>query len=161
MAPVFGHAANLGRAGENVTIHNLGSIRAVEALDKRILCRLSWLDVRQFHAVPPGPVPQGDADELGAVAQAKVSWCAANVHQFIQSTDDPCQRQAGVDLDLHALAVEVVVDIEGPEAPARRSAPAMKSSDHVSLAAAGISSRSRAVRRRFLVRRSGLSLSAV
>lgn len=42
VTPVFGHAANLGQAGEHVTVQHLGTIRAVEALDQCVLSRFPW-----------------------------------------------------------------------------------------------------------------------
>ena len=56
---------------------------------------------------------------VGAVVQAQATRRATDLDQFVQGTDHPAGRQAGVDFDLHRFAVEVVVDVERTEPSAR------------------------------------------
>ena len=44
----------------------------VEALDKRILHRLAWIDEVQRHAIPVGPLIHDLTDELRSVSISKV-----------------------------------------------------------------------------------------
>jgi hypothetical protein len=55
-------------------------------------------------------------DELRPVVHADGQRRTAHLDQLGQRADDPCCRQAGVDLDAQGLAVELVDDVEGPEA---------------------------------------------
>lgn len=44
LAPIFEHLLHFVHAVEDVTIEHLGSHRAIEAFDQRVLCRLAGLD---------------------------------------------------------------------------------------------------------------------
>ena len=82
-----------------------------------VLGRLARLDVQQLDTMLLSPLLQRSADELRAVVQAQALGCTAQFHQLVQRPDYPQGRQAGVDLDPQRLAVEIVVDVEGAEAP--------------------------------------------
>lgn len=69
VAPVLGHAANLGKAGEHIAVQHFGAVGTVEAFDVGVLGRLAGLDVDQIDAVAVGPALQCRADELGTVVQ--------------------------------------------------------------------------------------------
>lgn len=116
--PVGGHAADFVQAGEDVAIEYLGSQGSVESLDVGVLGGLSRLDVDELDAALSGPLLQELANQLRSVVQAQSLRCPANLDQFVQRPDHSKGRQAGVDLDTQGLPVEIVDDVEGPEAPA-------------------------------------------
>lgn len=119
VTPVLGHTADLVQGGEHVSIQHLGPEGAVEAFDVGVLGWLARLDMDQGDAMPLRPLLEGGTDELRTVVQAQPFRGAAQFHQLLQRTDDPRRGQAAVDFDLHRFTVEVVVDVEGPEAAPR------------------------------------------
>lgn len=118
MLPVFGHSADLAEILEDVTVEDFGPEGPVEPLNLGILSWLAKLDVDERDPVSGCPVLQGLADELRPIVETQALRLAECFDQFVERADDAAGRQAGVDLDPQRFAVEVVVDVEGPEPPA-------------------------------------------
>lgn len=119
VSPVLGHPPDFVQTGEDIAVEYLGTQRTVEAFYQCVLRGLAGLDMHEFDAMPFGPVAQSSAGELRAVVQAKPARRASQFDQSVERTDHACRRQAGVDLDLQAFAIEVVGDVEGAEATPR------------------------------------------
>ena len=117
MAPVLEHVAHLVHAVEDVAVEHLGSYRAVEAFDQRVLCRLTRLDEAQLDQVLLCPLRERMTDQLGAVVEPQALWFATKFDQLIKRANHTAGRQAGVDLDPQRLAAEVIDDVEGAETP--------------------------------------------
>jgi len=119
MPPVFGHSANVVEGLEDVAVEDFGPEGSIESLDVGVLGRFARLDVDERNAVTGRPVLQGLADEFRPVVEPQALRLAAGLDQFVERTDDPGGRQAGVDLDPQRFAVEVVVDVEDPKTSTR------------------------------------------
>ena len=65
------------------------------------------------------PFRQCMCDELRVVVQSNREQCIAHLHQLVESQDDARRRQAGVHLYAQGYSVELIDDVEGPEAPTR------------------------------------------
>lgn len=114
--PVGRHVTHLLQVIEHVAVEDFGAVGLVEALDIGALRGFARLDVLQGDAPALSPLGQRVSDELWAVIQSNRQWRTAHLHQLVQGPNDAHSRQAGVDLDAQALAVELVDDVEGPEA---------------------------------------------
>ena len=68
--PGVREGAQLRDRFKEVRVQHLGSIASIEALDVRVLVRLSWLDVVRGDAVFCAPVDEGLRGEFGAVVDA-------------------------------------------------------------------------------------------
>lgn len=115
MQPVLRHVPDLLQGLKFVAVQHLGSIGLVEPFHVSVLRRLAGLNVVQSNALGRCPVRQGLGDELGPVVQTDKQRRPSHLYQFIKRPDHPRRRQAGVDLDAQAFAVEFVNHVECPE----------------------------------------------
>jgi hypothetical protein len=108
--PVGRHVTHFLQAVEHVAVEHLGAVGLVESFDIGVLRGLAGLDVLQGDSLALSPLGQGVGDELRAVVQANRQRRAAHLHQLVERPNDARSRQAGVDLNAQALAVEFVDD---------------------------------------------------
>jgi len=113
--PVGRHVTHFLQVVKYVAVEDFGAVDLFEALDIGVLRGFARLDVLQGDALALSPLGQRVGDELRAVVQANLQRRTSHLHQFVERPDDARSRQAGVDLDAQALAVELVDDVEGSE----------------------------------------------
>ena len=81
--PMLDRRLSILEAGKPVQIEAVLSELAVEALDKRVLSRLSWLDEVQLHPLVLGPEEHRLAGELRTVvANDSFRQCPAELIKF-------------------------------------------------------------------------------
>lgn len=116
LSPRLDRRACVPKAGEPVQVQAVLAELAVEALDERILRRLTWLDEVQPDHSSSRPEEHRLAGQLGAVVADDGLWQRSGLGQPIQLAGQPQPRDREVnDLD-NTLTAEVVDDIENLEA---------------------------------------------
>lgn len=96
-----------------MAVEYLGAVGLVEPLNIGVLCGFAGLDVLQGNTLALRPLSQCMGDPLRSVVQSNRQRRAAHLHQLVQCPYDASSRQAGVDLNAQAFAVEFIDDIEG------------------------------------------------
>jgi hypothetical protein len=91
---------------------------AVEALDERMLLRLSGRDVVPRDAMLLSPAQHGQAGELGTVIGNNHSWAIAAGDDGIKLAGDTQARQRRIGDQRQAFASEIVDDCQDAKPPA-------------------------------------------
>lgn len=113
-----GGLADVREAPEGVLVEHFLPERAVEPLDVGVLVGLARLDVLDRHALALGPLGEGLAQELGAVVGSQHLRQPLITLQLLEDPDQAQRGDRGIDLDVQRLPVEIVLDVERPEAAA-------------------------------------------
>src|SRR5215208_5152820 len=92
-------------------------VAAIEPLDETILHRLSGFDELERHAMLLGPVSQRHGNKLWSIIQPQLEGIAAESGDPVKRAHHPRGRQIEVNFNRQQLAIEIVHDVEGPEAP--------------------------------------------
>lgn len=87
MAAVFGHAADLVQAGEDVAVQDLGAKGPVEAFDAGVLGRLARLDVQQLRHLHAGVLVLPDV--VRRLADAVLAACLGDLRAGLDLLEDP------------------------------------------------------------------------
>src|SRR5690606_13489652 len=109
---------DLLKAGEQMHVQHFLAEGPVEAFDEGVLVWLARLDVLDGYAIGFEPLDKGLAQKLRAVVAANDLRQLALLLQLLEHADQALGIDGSIDLDVHHLAVEVVKNVEGADAPA-------------------------------------------
>src|ERR1700681_1004805 len=116
LEPDFGLFTHLVQTLKHVHVKHRLAVAAIESFNETILHRLARFDELQGHAMLFGPLRQSQRDELRTVVCSELEGIAADSGYPFKLAHHALGRQAEVDCDRQRFAIEVVDDIESPEA---------------------------------------------
>ena len=89
---------------EDIRVQHFGAIGAIESLDKRILIRLSGLDIPQRDPAFGTPGHKALRDEFRAIIQPNGLRASPPRHDLLQHPDHTLSRQRGIHFDRQGFA---------------------------------------------------------
>ena len=108
--PPFGEGSDFRQRFEEIRVEHLGTIGAMEALDKGVLIGLARLDLAQRDPPPVTPVHKGVGRQFGAVVHAKRSGSDMERYELLQDPNHPSGRNRPPDVDGQAFAIAFIRD---------------------------------------------------
>src|SRR5881394_1332334 len=116
LEPHFGLFTHLVQSVKHVHVEHRLTIAAIESFNETILHRLARFDELEHHSMLFGPFSQGQRDEVRTVVCSELERVAADSGYPFKLAHHSLGRQAEVHRDSQRFAIEVVDDIESPEA---------------------------------------------
>lgn len=106
----FDHEACLVEATEPVLVQAAVAELPVEALDKRVLSGLAWLDEEDPNVMERSPVRKRSARELWAIIDHNGFWLSACKPQPVECASDVFASNRAIDMDDGRFSCAVIDD---------------------------------------------------
>src|SRR2546430_13855839 len=114
--PHFGLFTHLIQSLKHEHVEHRLAVAAIEPFNKTILHRFTWFDELERNTMRFGPLRQSQGDELRTVVCSELEGIAADSGYPFKLAHHPLGGQAEVHRDRQRFAIEVIDDIESPEA---------------------------------------------
>src|SRR5215203_2892229 len=117
LEPLLSLFSDFTQALKHKHVEHRFPVAPIEPLDETVLHRLSRFDELEHHAMLLGPVSQSHGNKLWSIVQPQLEWIAAHSGDPLKRAHHPRGRQIEVNFNRQQLAIEIVHDVECPEAP--------------------------------------------